>query len=169
MALEQAQDGVSARMTAGVWASVASGLVTPALGMLASEYPGIGVRTVELAPESTAEAVRDGSLDFSFVIDYTNYPMAWDPALAREVVAVERLYAAVPVGSIPGTTVSLIDLSEHPWILAGSRSHLGKAIRLACRRQGFDPLIMHTVEEQSTALAMVAGGLGVSLDRKSVV
>lgn len=163
MALEQAQDGVSARMTAGVWASVASGLVTPALGMLASEHPGIEVRTVELAPESTAEAVRDGSLDFSFVIDYTNYPMAWDPALVREVVAVERLYAAVPAGSIPGTTVSLIDLSEHPWILAGSRSHLGKAIRLACRRQGFDPLIMHTVEEQSTALAMVAGGLGVSL------
>lgn len=163
MALEQAQDGVSARLTAGVWASVASGLVTPALGTLAREHPGIEVRTIELAPESTAEAVRDGSLDFSFVIDYTNYPMAWDPALAREVIAVERLYAAVPTGSIPETIVSLIDLSEHPWILAGSRSHLGKAIRLACRRQGFDPHIMHTVEEQSTALAMVAGGLGVSL------
>ncbi|MDN6637810.1 MAG: LysR substrate-binding domain-containing protein, partial [Yaniella sp.] len=54
-------------------------------------------------------------------------------------------------------------LSEHPWILAGSRSHLGKAVLLACRQQGFDPQIMHTVEEQSTALAMVAGGLGVSL------
>ena len=163
MALEQAQGGVTARLTAGVWASVASGLVTPALGALAREHPGIEVRTVELAPESMAEAVLDGSLDFSFVIDYTNYPMAWDPALSREAIAVERLYAAVPAGSIPGSTVSLVDLSEHPWILAGSRSHLGKAIRLACRRQGFDPQIMHTVEEQSTALAMVAGGLGVSL------
>lgn len=163
MALEQAQSGVSARLTAGVWASVASGLVTPALSALAREHPGIEVRTVELAPESTAEAVRDGSLDFSFVIDYTNYPMAWDPALTREVIAVERLYAAAPTGSIPGTTVSLTDLREQPWILAGSRSHLGKAIRSACRHQGFDPQIMHTVEEQSTALAMVAGGLGVSL------
>src|SRR5699024_12381642 len=60
-------------------------------------------------------------------------------------------------------TVALRDLSEHPWILAGFRSHLGKAVLLACRQQGFDPQIMHTVEEQSTALAMVAGGLGVSL------
>ena len=163
MALEQAQDGVSARLTAGVWASVASGLVTPALGTLAKEYPGLQVRTVELAPESTAEAVMDGSLDFSFVIDYMNYPLAWDPALIREEIAVERLYAAVPAGSIPGPTVALLDLSEQPWILAGSRSHLGKAVLLACREQGFDPQIMHTVEEQSTALAMVAGGLGVSL------
>ncbi len=163
MALEQAQDGVTARLTAGVWASVASGLVTPALGALAKDYPGIDVHTIELAPEATAEAVMDGSLDFSFVIDYTSYPMAWDPGLVREVIAVERLYAAVPAGSIRGTTMALLDLSEHPWILAGSRSHLGKAIRLACRREGFDPHIMHTVEEQSTALAMVAGGLGVSL------
>src|SRR5699024_10554778 len=31
MALEQVQGGVTARLTAGVWASVASGLVTPAL------------------------------------------------------------------------------------------------------------------------------------------
>src|SRR5699024_7329209 len=139
--------------------SVASGLVTPALGMLASEHPGIEVRTVELAPESTAEAVRDGSLDFSFVIDYTNYPMAWDPGLGRGVVAVERHYVAVPAGSIPGTAVALIDLREHAWIVVGSRSHLGKALRLACRRQGFEPLMMLAVEEQSTALAMVAGGL----------
>src|SRR5690625_7630537 len=113
--------------------------------MLASEHPGIEARTVELAPESTDEAVIDGSLDFSFVIDYTNYPMAWDPALAREVVAVERLYAAVPAGSIPGTTVSLIDLSEHPWVLAGSRSHLGKAIRVACRRWGVGRRVSHSV------------------------
>lgn len=117
MALEQAQGGVSARLTAGVWASVASGLVTPALGALAKAYPGLEVRTVELAPESTAEAVMDGSLDFSFVIDYMNYPLVWDPTLVREVIAVERLYAAVPAGSIPGTTVALLDLSEHPWIL----------------------------------------------------
>src|SRR5699024_11999956 len=99
MALEQAQGGVFARLTAGVWASVASGLVTPALGALAKDYPGLEVRTVELAPESTADAVLDGSLDCSFVIDYMQYPVAWDPALIREEIAVERLYAAVPARS----------------------------------------------------------------------
>src|SRR5699024_9526685 len=113
--------------------------------------------------ESTAEAVMDGSLAFSFVIDYMNYPLVWDPTLVREAIAVERLYAAVSAGSIPGTTVAMLDLTKHSWMRAGSCSHLSNTVLLDFRKQGFDPQIMHTVEEQSTALAMVAGGLGVSL------
>lgn len=162
-ALEQAQDGITARLTVGVWASVASGLLPQALAALAINHPGVRVHSSELAPESTAAAVRDGRLDVSFVIDYSNYPMDWDPALTRTVVAVERLHAAVPSGSIPGDTISLFDLAEYPWILAGPGSHFGKAVRIACHRSGFEPRIAHTVEEQPTALALVGGGLGVTL------
>src|SRR5699024_5558300 len=77
--------------------------------------------------------------------------------------AVERLHAAVPAGIVPAATVSLADLAEHPWILAGPRSHFGRAVRIACQNNGFEPRINHEVEEQSTALEMVAGGLGVTL------
>jgi DNA-binding transcriptional LysR family regulator len=163
LALEEAQEGVSARLTAGVWASVASGLLPAALTALAADHPGIQVRTKELAPEDTEGAVRDGALDFSFVIDYSNYPMSWDPALARVVIAVERLHAAVPAGAVPSATLSLPGLAEHPWILAGPRSHFGRAVRIACQRSGFEPKINHEVGEQATALAMVAAGLGVTL------
>jgi DNA-binding transcriptional LysR family regulator len=163
LALEEAQEGVSARLTAGVWASVASGLLPAALTALGAEHPGIQVRTKELAPEDTEGAVRDGALDFSFVIDYSNYPMSWDPALARVVIAVERLHAAVPAGAVPSATLSLPGLAEHPWILAGPRSHFGRAVRIACQRSGFEPKINHEVGEQATALAMVAAGLGVTL------
>jgi DNA-binding transcriptional LysR family regulator len=163
MALEEAQKTVSVRLTAGVWASVASGLLPAALTMLATEHPGIQVRTRELAPEETAGAVRDGTLDLSFVIDYSSYPMSWDPALARAEVAVERLHAAVPAGTVRATTVTLPELAEHPWILAGPRSHFGRAVRVACQRSGFDPTINHEVGEQTTALARVAAGLGVTL------
>ena len=34
---------------------------------------------------------------------------------------------------------------------------------LACQQRGFVPRVSHEVEEQSTALAMVAGGLGITL------
>ncbi|WP_344418958.1 LysR family transcriptional regulator [Pseudonocardia ailaonensis] len=163
LALEDAQQARTVRLTAGVWASVAAGLLPQALTALAAEHPGIHVRTRELAPEDTAGAVRDGALDFSFVIDYSGHPMTWDPALTREVVAVERLYAAVPAGTLPGPTVALAELAEHPWILAGPRSHFGRAVRLACRRAGFDPTTSHEVEEQYTALAMVSAGLGITL------
>jgi DNA-binding transcriptional LysR family regulator len=163
MALEEAQHGITVRLTAGVWASVASGLLPDALTLLAEQHPGIEVRTKELAPEDTAGAVRDGTLDFSFVIDYSNYPMPWDPSLSREVIAVERLHAAVPAGTVPSATVSLEEMSEHPWILGGPRSHFGRAVRIACQRHGFEPKINHEVGEQATALAMVAAGLGVTL------
>ncbi|MBK1782708.1 LysR family transcriptional regulator [Prauserella cavernicola] len=161
--LEEAQDAVSARLTAGVWASVASGLLPSALTALAAEHPGIQVRSKELAPEDTAGAVRDGTLDFSFVIDYSDYPMPWDPSLVRVVIAVERLHAAVPMGVVPTGTVPLTELAEHPWILAGPRSHFGRAVRIACQRNGFEPKISHEVGEQATALAMVGAGLGVTL------
>ncbi|AXB43035.1 LysR family transcriptional regulator [Amycolatopsis albispora] len=163
LALEEAQESVTVRLTAGVWASVASGLLPRALTALAAEHPGIKVRTRELAPEETADAVRDGSLDFSFVIDYSDAPMPWDAGLERAVIAVERLHAAVPAGTVPAGSVSLLELAEHPWILASPKSHFGRAMRIACQRHGFEPKIDHEVEEQATAMAMVAAGLGVTL------
>ncbi|GAB3192963.1 LysR family transcriptional regulator [Nesterenkonia suensis] len=163
MALEQAQGGVTSRLRVGVWASVASGLLPAALTRLAQEHPGIEVRTRELPPEATASAVLDGALDLSFVIEYSDYAIPWDPALARDVIAVERLHAAVAAGTCPESPVSLAAFAEHPWVLAGPTSHLGRAVRIACRRHGFEPRIVHQVEEQTTALAMVAGGLGVTL------
>ncbi|MBB1157973.1 MULTISPECIES: LysR family transcriptional regulator [Amycolatopsis] len=163
LALEEAQGTMSARLTAGVWASVASGLLPTALTALAADYPGIQVRTKELAPEATADAVRDGTLDLSFVIDYSDAPMEWSDGLERAVVAVERLHAAVPAGALPSATVPLDALAEHPWILASPKSHFGRAIRIACHRHGFQPKINHEVEEQSTAMAMVGAGLGVTL------
>ncbi|WP_019812612.1 LysR family transcriptional regulator [Saccharomonospora saliphila] len=163
LALEEAQETTSVRLTAGVWASVASGLLPTALTALATEHPGIEVRTRELAPEETADAVRDGSLDFSFVIDYTDAPTPWDNGLERAAVAVERLYAAVPAATAPSGTVSLLDLADQRWILASPRSHFGRAVRVACQRFGFEPTITHEVEEQATAMAMVAAGLGITL------
>lgn len=163
LALEEAQESISVKLTAGVWASVASGLLPAALTILATSHPGIEVRTRELAPEDMAGAVRDGALDLSFVIDYSNYPMDWDPSLERAVIAVERIYAAVPAGAVPSASVTLTGLAENPWILPGPRSHLGHAARVACQASGFEPMIKHEVEEQTTALAMVAAGLGVTL------
>ncbi|WP_216204909.1 LysR family transcriptional regulator [Amycolatopsis aidingensis] len=163
LALEEAQDTASVRLTAGVWASVASGLLPTALTALAADHPGIEVRTRELAPEDTAGAVRDGALDFSFVIDYSDMPMPWEPGLERAVIAVERLHAAVPTGAIPAGSVSLLELAEHPWILAGPKSHFGRAVLIACQRSGFEPKINHEVGEQATAMAMVGAGLGITL------
>ncbi len=162
-ALESSHAGAGTTLTAGVWASVASSLLPAGLEVLAREHPGIAVRTRELAPEDTTGAVRDGSLDLAFVLDYSSYPMARVAELIRHAIAVESMHAVVPAGTIGAESVSLADLAGAPWILSGPRSHFGRAVRIACREAGFEPEIRHEAGEQSTALAMVAAGLGVTL------
>jgi DNA-binding transcriptional LysR family regulator len=163
VALEEAQETATVTLTAGVFATVAAGLLPPALTALAAEHPGIRVRTRQLAPEETAVAVRRGEVDLAFVIDYADAPMPDDPGLRSVTIAVERLHAAVPAGAVPAAAVALLELAEHPWILSSPSSHFGQAVRSACRRSGFEPDITHVVEEQSTAMAMVAAGLGITL------
>lgn len=162
-AVESAREGGAATLTAGVWASVATTLLPAGLTVLGRDHPEIVVRTRELAPEDTTGAVRDGSLDLSFVLDYSSYPMARVPELARVPVAVEALHAVVPRGSIRAGAVSLTDLADAAWVIANPRSHFGRAVRIACRENGFDPQVRHEAGEQSTALALVAAGLGVTL------
>src|SRR5690606_10712054 len=80
-ALEAAQEGVTAKLSVGVWASVAAGLLPRALPALAANHPGIQVHTTELVPEQSAAAVLEGKFDAAFVIDYSDHEMDWDPGL----------------------------------------------------------------------------------------
>ncbi|MDX2356992.1 LysR family transcriptional regulator [Dietzia sp. PP-33] len=162
-AMEAARAGVGTTLTAGVWASVASALLPAGIRVLARDHPGIEVRSRELAPEDTTGAVRDGSLDLAFVLDYSSYPMARVPELTRTPVAVESLHVVAPRGVIDAREVALADLARQPWVLAHPRSHFGRAVRMACREAGFEPQMSHEAGEQSTALALVAAGLGVTL------
>lgn len=163
VALEEAQEAATVKLTAGVVATVAAGLLPNALATLAGRHPGIQVRTKQLAPEQTANAVRDGDVDLAFAIDYADAPMAWDASLLGSQIAVERLYVAAPTGTLGAGPVALSDLAAHPWILSSPKTHFGTAVRAACLRSGFELKITHEVEEQSTAMSMVAAGLGITL------
>lgn len=163
MALEEAQEAATVRLTAGVFATVAAGLLPKALSTLAGRHPGIHLNTRQLAPEACASAVRDGDLDLAFVIDYADAPMPQLAGLLGARIAVERLHVAVPEGTLGEGPVALSDLAEHPWILSSPRSHFGTAVRAACLRAGFELRLAHEVEEQSTAMSMVAGGMGITL------
>ncbi|AUH67892.1 MULTISPECIES: LysR substrate-binding domain-containing protein [Gordonia] len=162
-AIESLRGASSATLRAGVWASVATGLLPTGLAILERRAPGVSVRSVELAPEAGSDAVRDGSLDLSFVIDYSNYAMPRIRTLERQTIAVERMYVAAPAGAAGPDPIDLAGLAADAWILSDSRSHFGRAVRLACREAGFEPDVRHVVGEQSTALALVAAGQGVTL------
>lgn len=163
LALEEAREAAAVRLSVGVFATVAAALLPPVLTTLSDRHPGIELRSRQYTPEAMAGAVRDGDLDLAFVIDYADAPMPRVNGLLGARIAVERLHVAAPEGALGSGPVSLADLAAHPWILSGPNTHFGTAVRAACLRAGFELKLTHEVEEQSTAMSMVAGGMGITL------
>lgn len=95
IALEQAQETLTANLTVGVLATIAASLVPPALETLSRRHPGVAVKTREVSPEDTFVAVRNGDLDLTFVLDYPDAPMALVPGLQSTLIGVEQSEIAV--------------------------------------------------------------------------
>ncbi len=163
IALEQKQETLTADLSVGVLATIAASLVPSALATLSDRHPRVTVRTREVTPEDALTSVRDGDLDLAFVLDYPDAPMSWDLSLESTLVGVEQLYLVVPRGELTGDPVALADLAECSWIASGGDTDFGRALLAMCRVAGFEPRITHKVDEQATAMAMVAGRLGITL------
>jgi DNA-binding transcriptional LysR family regulator len=58
--------------------------------------------------------------------------------------------------------VSLEHFTDHGWILPPANTQYGLAMRHACRRAGFEPIVEHEVTDTGSSLAMVAGNLGIT-------
>ncbi|WP_326686253.1 MULTISPECIES: LysR substrate-binding domain-containing protein [unclassified Streptomyces] len=115
-----------------------------------------------------------------------------DSALECTLIGVEQLHLVAPHGSlgaptdprgsaerpppaaalprhtgedrtVSGAPVELADLAECSWVASGTDTEFGRALLSVCRAAGFTPHIAHQIDEQSTAMAMVAMGLGVTL------
>lgn len=115
-----------------------------------------------------------------------------DSALGSTLIGVEQLHLVAPHGglstpanprgpaerppptaavprhpgedrTVSGAPVELADLAECPWVASGTDTEFGRALWSVCRTAGFTPRIAHQIDEQATAMEMVAAGLGVTL------
>lgn len=162
-ALEQARGRLDVELTVGVFATVAAGLIPPILRDLATHYPQIQLSTRESDPEDALTDLRHGHLDLAFLVEYPDAPESWPTNLTVIPVGLDQFHLAAPAGQLTGPAIGLADLADHNWIISGPHTYYGRAVRAACQRAGFDLHITHQVDEQATALAMVAAGLGITL------
>ncbi|MGP3991313.1 LysR family transcriptional regulator [Streptomyces sp. 3N207] len=65
--------------------------------------------------------------------------------------------------AVLGAPVALADLAGCSWVASGTDTEFGRALWSVCRTAGFTPHIVHRIDEQTTAMAMVAAGLGITL------
>ncbi len=162
-AVEKARDTLAVELRVGVFCTIAAGLVPLVIDDLASRHPEVRVHTIEADPDEAARDLRHGHLDLAFLLDYPDAPEPWTSGISFVPVGMDDTHLAAPAGMFDRRSIDLAELAEHDWVLSGKHGYYGRAMRSACRQAGFEPRVVHEVDEQPTALAMVAAGLGVTL------
>ena len=162
-AVERARDSLDVEVTIGVFCTVAAGLVPSVIDDLVQRHPQVHVKTREIDPDEATLELKHGHLDLAFLIDYPDASEPWRSGVTMKPVGYDMLQLAAPAGRYTDDVIDLGDLGDQDWIMSGPDNYFGRALQSACRRAGFEPNIAHQVNEQPTALAMVAAGLGVTL------
>lgn len=157
--------GRAGTVSVGGFATAITGLVVPALELLARMCPGISVCVEETEPPECFSRLDSGALDIAVTVDYALGPRRDDPRYSRTELCRDPLLAVVPVTSARAwdESLSISDLAGEPWI-AGAVGHPCFDITLAaCTAAGVTPRIVHHVESWDAAIALVGCGAGVAL------
>jgi DNA-binding transcriptional LysR family regulator len=157
--------GQAGTVSVGGFGTAITGLVVPALELLARERPGISLQVEETEPPGCFSRLGTGALDIAVTVDYVLGPGRDDPRFFRAPLCRDPLLAIVPAASTCAgdESLSISDLAGEPWI-AGAVGHPCFEITLAaCTAAGVTPRIVHHVESWDAAIALVACGAGVAL------
>ncbi|GAB2766640.1 LysR family transcriptional regulator [Nocardioides salsibiostraticola] len=162
-AVERARGTLAVELRVGVFCTVAASLMPRVIADLAARHPEVRLTTRETDPDDAPLDLRHGHLDLAFLLDYPDAPEPWMSGLTLVPAGMDEVHLAAPAGWFNCTRIDLADLADCDWVMSGLDNYYGRAMRSACRQAGFDPRVVHEVDEQPTALAMVAAGLGVTL------
>lgn len=126
--------------------------------------PEVAVNLFDLTATQQAEALGRGKLDLGFI----GFAFEADAArLAKRKVGQCAFMAALPKKhpAAGKRKVALTALAQDFFIVISEQTYPGAArfLKEACRRAGFRPKILQTVERGYTILGLVAGNCGVTL------
>ncbi len=163
-ALESVGSEVRGRLELSVYESVASTLLPEILDRMAAEHPDLDLRTREIDPDQAIDAVARGEIDAAFTIDYPHAPSAARPGIERDLVIDDGFRLVVPTDHpLTGPVVDLADLATERFICAPLDLGCGRCVAVACRAAGFEPDVVHQLDDYPTTLRLVAAGQGTGL------
>lgn len=164
VAVERVNNEVRGELEMTVFESVAATLLPSLLARLATRHPELSLRTRQLDPDQAVEALALGDIDLAFAIDYRHAPAAPRDDVVRYPLLDDRFHVVVPAEDpLEGSRVSLADLADRPFISSPPSYSCGRCVVTACHDAGFDPDIVHQLDDYPTTLHLVAAGQGVAL------
>lgn len=127
------------------------------------DYPDVEMNLTQGDSETLIGQLREGSLDAAFV----RPPFALDGGIVFSPLSHEPLVVALPTGHALTRykRLSPSHLSQATFILYSRKSGYGLSadILAACRQQGLSPLIGQRAPQLSSAVNLVAAGMGVAI------
>lgn len=164
VAVERVNNEVRGELELSVYESVASTLLAPLLAQLANDHSDLLLRTRQVDPDDAVESVAAGELDLAFTIDYDHAPAAPRRDVIRQSVLEDQFFLVVPHDDpIGGPVVALGELADRPFIASPPGWSCGRCVNIACRNAGFEPDIVHQLDDYPTTLRLIAAGQGVAL------
>ncbi|MET0377789.1 MAG: LysR substrate-binding domain-containing protein [Spongiibacteraceae bacterium] len=139
-----------------------SQIVSRSFGEFRVAYPGVELRLNQMTSPAQCEALRAGELDAGFVYLSPEH----DGGLARIPVATDRFYLALqrnhPLAK--KRQIHLHDLIDEAfiWLARSRNAYYSDALLRDCIRGGLTPKIIQEADSESTALNLVAVGMGAS-------
>ena len=163
VAVEQVNNEVVGELSLAVYESVASTLLVPLLAKLAVRHPGLALRTEQVEPDVAIDAVAAGGMDLAFAIDYAHAPAAPRKGIERTTILEDRFFVVVAEDDSLTGPIALTDLADRPFVASPTNLSCGRCVMMACHNAGFQPNVVHQLDDYPTTLRLVAAGLGVAL------
>jgi DNA-binding transcriptional LysR family regulator len=164
VALERVNGSVQGTLEMSVYESVAATLLPPLLADLAARHPHLSIRTRQMDPDVAIDELAMGDLDLAFTIDYHHAPDAPRNDIERFTILDDHFHLAVPADDeLEGTSVSLTAVAARAFIASPPDWSCGRCVLVACRNAGFEPDIVHQIDDYPTTLKLVGAGQGVAL------
>jgi DNA-binding transcriptional LysR family regulator len=161
-ALEEWQGTMAGELRVAAAGSVARALVFPAVAELARIAPRLRITVLQHEPDESLRELRLGGLDVVVAHEYDHDRRPPEPNIVRVELFAEDMLVAAPTGRFAGS-VALRDLAHEVWALDPPDSACGRAVRLACRTNGFEPDVRYNSTESSSLLSAIAEAGAVSL------
>jgi DNA-binding transcriptional LysR family regulator len=162
-AAQRASRGQIGRLRLGFVSTAAHGVIPKAIARFRSAYPDVELLLTELNSDEGLEGLCVGQLDLCLLLP----PRSVDPALRIEPVWLEPLVAVLPPKHRLANKqrIALQHLKSEPWVLWRREiaSRLYDEVIAACSAAGFEPRIAQRVRRATTAVSLVASGIGVTL------
>ncbi len=150
----------TAAVTVGCSATLCAEILPPALVEYARTHPRVQVRILDLPVSQIEQAVRNSEADFALTVLGVE-----EPGLVQDVLAEEPLVLLAPASHpLAGrSAVNWAELQHPPLIATGLQSANRRLLERVQTKIGMALEWRHEVQRLSTAVELVAAGIGLTV------